>query len=464
MTKHKKVYHISDDNRLTIEQYLEYRLNKKPIHRPRNLISSVRKLADFLKDKKLQDATIDDLMYFFNPKNNYVTIKTRNYHYQIIKQFYQYIDNIPRKKIPERLDWYEPITDKEKTRYGDADKKAKHLITREDYQKIMKQSNDANGQDKALWEIMLLSGARPEETAKLKIKSIIIDKNRNITIDIKEGTSKTTPRKIPLPPQKTTNIYRWKGNHPYKHEPETNLWTDKKTGNPITIYPKDPAGFIRRRFNQIKAKDKTIKQTLMPKSFRKNKATTLFKLENDKNSNIDIEDVAKIMGWTIETAQQRRKEYHLTDWDDLKDKIFTSQSLPLDYDGQSLEIERIQQQYKELKKIKDYGDDLKSITKKIDGLEKTIKALSSNINPYYMETPPYYYGQPHWIQTKTGKMQLLYIDTKTGYMKEYLEKPITIKEYEKNAYLYNGQLAKYLYKNKLTKKIEFKNEEQATLK
>ena len=191
MVEYKKIYCLTKDNRRIIEKYQEYRLNKKPINRPRNLISSIRKLANYLNNKKLEDATIKDLMYFFNPKNNIVTVKTRNYHYQIIKQFYQYIDKIPRKKIPKRLEWYEPITDKEKTRYGDSDKKIKHLITREDYQKIMKKSNDVYGQDKALWEIMLLSGARPEEIAKLKINSINIDKKRNITIEIKAGTTKT---------------------------------------------------------------------------------------------------------------------------------------------------------------------------------------------------------------------------------------------------------------------------------
>lgn len=370
MTKYKKVYHINEDNQRIIEEYLEYRLNKKPIHRPRNLISSIRKLADYLKNKKLKDATIKDLMYFFNPKNKIVTIKTRNYHYQIIKQFYQYIDEIPRKKIPKRLEWYEPITDKEKTRYGDVNKKAKHLITREDYQKIMKKSNDVYGQDKALWETMLLSGARPEEIAKLKVNSIIIDKNRNVTIHIEEGTSKTTPRHIPLPPEKTTNIYRWIGNHPYKNKKDTNLWIDKRTGEPITIYSKDPAGFIRRRFNEIKKRDRTIKQTLVPKSFRKNKATVLFKLENNKTSKIDIEDIAKIMGWTLDTAQQRRKEYNLTDWDDLKDKIFTIQSLTLDYDGMVLEKERIEQQNKDLIKIKDQSKEINNLKKELDKQRK----------------------------------------------------------------------------------------------
>jgi len=364
MKQHKKVFDITLDNRRIIREFVDYKSNKSLIDRPRNLESPLRKLADYLGEKSLSKATSEDIEYFLNPKNNIVSIKSRNYILNQLKLFYRWIDDVDRHTMPDRLRRIENISNKQLRRFKDHKQKIKHLITPKDYKKIIKYSNDAFGQNKALWELMALSGARPEEVSKLQINNIEIQKNTsNVVISIDEGKSKTLPRDIPLPAP-APNLIRWLGNHPYRENKNSLLWVSEKTGKPITISKTDPSEFIRRRLNVIKKIDKTINQTISPKSFRKNKATQLF---NDKN--MDIGDIAKIMGWTIQTADFRRKEYQLTDYEDLKHKIFTFKSAPKDNDSILLENKQLKQENNEIiKKITNMEDDLKSLKRMITNL------------------------------------------------------------------------------------------------
>ena len=103
----------------------------------------------------------------------------------------------------------------------------------------------------------------------------------------------------------------------------------------------------------------------------------------------------------------------------------------------------IQKQRDKIKELEKQINETKDFTRDVKGLKRTIKALSNYINPFYRESPPYYYGKTRWIKTTNNKMQLTYIDTKTAYMKEFLKNPITFKEFEENHWDYEGELAKF---------------------
>jgi site-specific recombinase XerD len=353
MNKHKKVFDISVDNQQIIDEYLKYKTNAKPVERPRNLISPVRTLSNFLDEKLLTDATEEDLKYFFNPDNKIISFESRSYMFTQIRLFYRWVDKIDRYTIPDRLRWYEPITNKAKKRYLDPDRINKHLITEKDYIEMIENSNDAYGQDKAIWETYFLSGIRPEEIDNLKLNSIKIHKNGNYEIKVKSGESKTIPRYIPLP-ERPDNLIRWMGNHPNRKKPNSPLFISYKSKN-ITGITRDT---IYRRFTKLKKENPKIKQSLTLESFRKNRATILF-----NSSDYDDGKIAQFMGWTPTTVAQRRIDYELSNIDDLRKIVWKKPQKLIDYDTIKGDKDKLTDEYKP--KIKELKKQLREIKKEL---------------------------------------------------------------------------------------------------
>jgi len=361
MTQHKKVCYVSNDNKRIIKEYLDYKTNQKPIARPRNLVSPLRMLSDYLKDKSLKDATNKDLMFFLKPDNGLVSLNSRHYIYMQVKLFYRWIDQIDRHTIPDRLRWYEPITNKAKRMYLNPERRENHFITQDDYDKMIKFSNDAYGQDKALWETFYLSSIRPEEMPHLKIGDIYETDEGHYEVIIREGYSKTLPRQIPLV-ERPDNLIRWLGNHPDRKNKDTPLWISYKSKS-IKGIDRD-AMYIR--FNSLKKKS-GIKSTLQLKSFRKNRATIMFN-QPDK---YDDGKMAQFFGWQPITVSQRRIEYDLSNYDDLKKVIWTKPEISISYDTLKKEKEVIENKYKK---------QLKKQEKQILKIEQENKNLRKDMN------------------------------------------------------------------------------------
>jgi len=359
MTPHKKVFNISTDNQRIMEDYLEFKTDQKPIARPRNLISPIRTLANHLGEKLLTDATDIELRYFFNPNNKIISIKSRSYMFTQIKLFYRWVDKLDRYTISPRLRWYEPITDKSKRRYLDPDRRKKHFITEKDYVEIMKSSNDAYGQDKAIWELYYLSGIRPEEIDAMKLNSVIKHKDGNYEIKIKSGESKTIPRYVPLP-ERPDNLIRWLGNHPLRNNPEAPLFISYKSKN-IRGVTRDT---IYRRFTKLKKENPKVKQSLTLESFRKNRATIMF---NQKE--YDDGKIGQYFGWTPTTVAQRRIDYELSNIDDLRKIAWRKPQELIDYDAIKEQKDKIENKYKPIideltksnKELKKENKDIKKI-------------------------------------------------------------------------------------------------------
>ncbi|VVB60299.1 Tyrosine recombinase XerC [uncultured archaeon] len=360
--KRKNFTHISKKNQETIQEYVKYKTIQKTLSlkAQRNISQALRKLANYLKERSLKDATKKDLMSFFGDEkiiNQHN--RSRDSYAVLIIPFYRWVEGIEDKTRPSVMKWFVNQSKSQTRRYLDPNRKEKDLITREDYEKIITASNDAYGQDKALWETMYLSGARPNETAQLKIKDVEEEKEGekigNYSIVIDQGNSKTIPRKIPLSEQ-PYNLIRWIGNHPLKDNKEASLWMSLKTSEKIDTQNGE---FITRRFNVLKKKV-SIKKTLLPKSFRKTRATILFE---DKNYNDG--DIAKIMGWTPQTVAQRRIEYDLTDFDDLKKKVFAQPRLSISYEALEKKNEELKTQENVIQDLQDRIEDLEYVNEKM---------------------------------------------------------------------------------------------------
>jgi integrase len=367
MTPHKKVFNISDGNQRIINKYITFKTDQKPMVRPRNLISPLRTLANHLNKKLLTEATDIELRYFFNPENKIVSIKSRNYIFTQIKLFYRWVDKLDRYTISPRLRWYEPITDKAKNRYLDPDRRKKHFISKETYIEIINNSNDAYGQDKAIWETYYLSGIRPEEINELKLKSIIKHEDGNYELQIGIGESKTKPRNIPLP-ERPDNLIRWMGNHPLKNSPEAPLFISYKSKN-ISGITRDT---IYRRFIKLKKENPKIKQSLTLESFRKNRATIMF-----NNKEYDDGKIAQYFGWTPKTVAERRVDYELSNTDDLRKIVWSKPQELIDYDALKKGNDIIKNEYE----------------KKINQLENRIKEIEYYLGIYNDIVEPSYVKQ-----------------------------------------------------------------------
>ena len=411
MPNKKTFLNVSDQNKAIIEEHIKYRASQKylPPKSQLNIKNALKKLADYsyhhLQNKSIKNLTKEELIEFFSPDGKHVTIGSRDIYATHIIEFYRWVDDIDEPRIrPKRMTFYRRNNTAQKRRQIDPDFKEMHLITPNDYGLILKHSNDVLGQNEALWETLYLSGARPSEVAHLQIKNIKVEDDSNVLIKIDKGESKTIPRKIPLPEQ-PHKLLRWLGNHPFKDDKDALLWVSEKTGKPLDLNPRDPSDFIARRFRALKKRCPDVKNSLSPKSFRKNRATILFTQSDSKDSDINLNNVAQIMGWTYQTVTQRYNEYGLFDFDDLKKKVFSDKTIPIDYDSQQRIIKK-QAEKLEFFKTKDvvtkkqHNKDMKKLLNEqiellkfeLDSFKQTaFEYMNKEIEEDYQKNPQVYH-------------------------------------------------------------------------
>ena len=154
---------ITPENKAIIEKYLEFREknNNKAPTTIKNESNTLRKLTRFLGDKSLKDATQDDLETFFGDKTIVKNLNSRDLYGAHINKFYNRILKLKRKQRPAIMDWFEFQTAEQRDNNKDPDAYEKFFITPDEYQKLL--NSTINPQEKALWQIMYLSGGRPSE-------------------------------------------------------------------------------------------------------------------------------------------------------------------------------------------------------------------------------------------------------------------------------------------------------------
>jgi integrase len=355
-----KFVNISKSNNKTILDYQKYRESRVSENTVRNEYFTLRKLAHFLNKTDFKDATRKQMEDFFSDTDN-VSTKSRDLYASNILKFYQWLLQLKRKQRPPCMESYEYRTSAEKDRDKDPNPREKYNIEIEDYKKLLDCS--LNIQEKALWETMYLSGARPSEILSMKINSKIELENGYA---IRIYSSKTKKRDIPLsePP---VHLLSWIRNHPFKDDPEHALWlsmSPAKMFNPMTV-DSLLTKFIRAGTRAgIKISPADGKTTLRPHSFRKTRATIMF-----KEGYTDTE-MAKFFGWKIRSVSSRREQYDLTDQEYLNKKVIGNGIKEKSYETLLVEKEKLETRHKK---------EIESLKKQINAMNEEIQKITSTL-------------------------------------------------------------------------------------
>jgi len=273
------------------------------------------KLARFLK-KEFRNTTEKDMKDFFSDKEIVKSVVSADLYAAIIIAFYRWgqwqKELIKRKQRPKIMDWYEHQTTNYKNK--DYEEKIKWLIHRREYDKLILTSH--NVQDKALWEVFYLTGARPIEVLSMKIKSFKELAQGNELSVYKSNRTRSIPLcEIPY------HLIRWLKEHPGRKKPEAELWLSQS--NRTFNQPLTKVKSIEDRFKKA-LKRAEIDRHLTPKCFRKTRAIIIF----EENKLTDTE-IGLFFGWRPGEVSKRRLDYDLTGHEDLKEEIFGKSTIPM---------------------------------------------------------------------------------------------------------------------------------------
>jgi len=344
----KKWVGINNSNKATVLRYENFRLKvqRKSVQTIRNEANTLRKLARLLRKKEFKDATEQDLLSFFENKKIVKSDNSRDLYGAHIIKFYNWLLELKRKKRPDIMEWFEYQTASQRQKKYDPNRKEKRFITRKEYDALQKWTVDQ--QEKALWETLYLSGARPSEICSMRIDSL---KELEGGYEITVYDSKTKPRNIPLV-EHPEHLLRWIEHHPYQDDKQHALWLSKSTrkmNNPMV------ADVVNVKLK--KAIERAgIKTTITPHCFRKTRATIMF-TQKSKDDGLIFTDkeISLHFGWQLASVPLRREEYDLTNQDDLRKKVFGNGSKAPSYDVIKAEKEKLETRYgnriKDLEKL-----------------------------------------------------------------------------------------------------------------
>jgi len=349
MAKEKK-FKITEENKTLIQEFIkDFRepnknISKNTIYADR---LNLRKFADFLGTKSLKDATENDLKEFFKLNRDYggynlIAIK--------LNMFYRWLEKLPRKQIPKRMEWFEY----EKVKDKDTKQIKEELITPKEYKLILENSGrDRFGMWEALWETLYQSGARVGEINSMKIKDVEL-KDGRCTIYVPE--SKTKTREIFFEDYPFL-LERWLYNHPDKDNLDAPLWISNSTNH---LGEKMVTTSITLKLWQINKKI-GIKKKLSPHCFRKTRFTYMSN-KRSKDGGLIYSDsqLALFFGWSFQTIAQRRRQYDLTSVDELRNTIFNQKDTSLDqYDIVKRQKQKLEEHYqKEIAELNKKYDDM----------------------------------------------------------------------------------------------------------
>jgi integrase len=160
------------------------------------------------------------------------------------------------------------------------------------------------------------------------------------------NNSKTIPRKVPLP-DTPKMLVRWIQNHPFKDNPDAPLFI---TGSNRTSDKRMFVKNINRHFNVVK-RNTGIKSTLTPHCFRKSRASIMFSSRTKDGGIIyDDKEIGQYFGWKNHTVSDRRTQYDLRNFEDLKEKIHRKVKSVETYDTVVAERDTLKEELDSLKK------------------------------------------------------------------------------------------------------------------
>jgi site-specific recombinase XerD len=328
-------------NQEKVSEYLEFLIRTEkgiPQGTLKNKEYVLNRLGKFLdkQNTTFKKATPEQMQDYFK------TIKafsTYNMMGTTILRFLGWLFNLEKGIKPKNMKWFHFISKKRMRKEADPKALEKHIITPEEYNKILDASRDKFGEYEALWEVYYLSGGRLDEPISMLIEDVIIN-GKNVSVAFPR--SKTIPRVVPLC-EYPHRLIRWLGNHPQRENPKAPLWINvhNEENVPLSTHT------IQNTFYNLKKKI-GIKDTLCVKAFRITRATIMFsKRSPDGGLIFSDKQMADFFGWQVETVPQRRAQYDMTDKKVLSKIIFDGiTTTPQNYDILKQEKEAMETEYK----------------------------------------------------------------------------------------------------------------------
>ena len=191
-----------------------------------------------------------------------------------------------------------------------------------------------------------------------------LDKGWEITVK----WSKTEPRNIALDGY-PEHLLRWIENHPNRDNKKSPLFMSRSRIANGRMTTKGTEDRLRTTI-----KDSNIKKTITPKCFRATRATIMF---GDTKRKFTDKEMAIHFGWKVKAVPERREQYDLTNYEDLKKKVFG--------EGKKREsADAIKGQNEKLKKNNEkYENEIDDLKEQMEYMKETIASLSSTIEPFF---------------------------------------------------------------------------------
>lgn len=344
-------------NQSKIDEYIQFRRIKDIAENTiKGDITPLVELIRFTKNKRFDKVTEKDTQEFIGSLKS---IGTKTQYATRLISFYKWLFKLDKKQRPDILKWYDYPKKDLILKRKDPDIK-NQLITDLEYQRIIRYCGDEK-QWGALFETMYLSGGRPDEINNMNIGDVIINDNNKVEILIKK--SKKIPRKVPLP-ETPKMLLRWLGYHPLKDQKDTPLFISNAHRN---FHKRMLTCSINKKFDTIK-KYTDIKKTLSPHCFRKTRATIMFSARSkDGGILYDDKEIGEFFGWKPHTVSDRRLQYDLRNYEDLKEKIQGKQK------GEIETFDILKKEKETL--IKKHDKEINELINRIKNLEKYVDTL-----------------------------------------------------------------------------------------
>jgi len=274
---YKNVNLLPENTKKILDFDNEFSMQFKPKTRMVYLTTLLR-LAVFLKDKPFEKATKEDFVKFFTElKDSGVKENTINtYGFRILK-FIQWVHNMKGREYPECIDWFHPKRNRNMKLPDD-------LPTEEDVKTLINTAK--NIRDKALVSVLYETGARCHEFLKMKIRDIIFDE---YGAKILLHSDKTDDRVVRIV-DSVGYLKEWLKNHPMRTEPDAYVWIDcmyrRRKWNYGKVFTYSAVWHLLRRLG----KEANLKIKVRPHLLRHLRLTILSK-------SISEMSLRKIAGW-----------------------------------------------------------------------------------------------------------------------------------------------------------------------
>lgn len=329
-------------------------------------ITAIDQLIKYTNGKNLHKTTDKDTISFIG---SYTGLSTKEQYGTRLILFFRWLNKLDKRERPENMKWFEYPSSDQITKTKDPDVK-KHLITDDEYAKIIQFCGD-QGIWAALFETLYLSGGRPDEVNNMNYNDVEIDENNKVTVTLRK--SKTIPRKVPLP-ETPHMLLRWMEYHPLKDDPDAPLFPSsnhkKYMKHMVTVS-------INRKFDTVK-KYLNLKKSLTPHCFRKTRATIMF---SSRDPIYDDTEIGQFFGWKPHTVVDRRQQYDLRTFDDLKEKIQGKNKVKLEtFDIVKQERDNYEKMSKDFSDLKNENKELKEILDRTRDEFEQVKKSNIDIN------------------------------------------------------------------------------------